>query len=94
MNPVGEEILSSIFLNGWEIKAVCGKFLEYCHLALWDDHILMDFFLDGLDNNIDLLMPAGDSSVTLAQYMDILLWLCERITLPLSCSPPSPLPPS
>lgn len=71
-----EDILCPVFQNGREIEEYMKEFLEYCHQISWKGPILKDCFWSGLDKNIGLWMPAGDPSMSLANYLDIVLWLC------------------
>lgn len=70
-----EAFLCTIFQDGWEIEDYVEEFLECCHLTTWDDRVLINCFVGGMDDNISQWWPTGDSGVTLAKYMDSVLWL-------------------
>jgi len=73
-DPFGPEaFLSTIFQDGWEIEDYV-EFLECCHLTTWDDRDLINCFVGGMDDNISQWLPTGDSGVTLAKYLDSVLW--------------------
>lgn len=70
-----EAFLRTIFQDGWEIEDYVEEFLECWHLTTWDDQVLINCFVGGMDNNISQWWLTGDSGVTLEKYMDSVLWL-------------------
>lgn len=52
------------------------EFFECCHLTRWDDQVLKNCFVGGMDDNISQLLLVGDSRVILEQFLDSVLWLC------------------
>ncbi len=79
-----------LFQNGRCVEDYVEEFLTTSHQALCGKRTLMEGFRVGLDEDIQILMPSGDPSWCLAQYVDFAL--C-RAGSP-SSSPSSPLVPS
>lgn len=75
-----EDVLCSIFQNGWAIE-FCGglsveEFLQYRHFSIWTDQKLIEHFWSGLDSHIAPWMPVGDSYFSLESYLDMVLVMC------------------
>lgn len=69
-------ILYSTYQNGSGIERYVEEFLQHCHLMSSDHRELMDLLWSWLDTNISPRILAGNFSITLEWYPDMVLWLC------------------
>lgn len=71
-------IFSFVWLNHAiteEPTLVMSSMDDSAHLLSWNDGTLKVCFWSGLNNHLICLMPRGETSCILAQYVDYTLWL-------------------
>ncbi|XP_058614903.1 uncharacterized protein LOC131529287 [Onychostoma macrolepis] len=64
-----------VFQNGRSIEEYVEEFIETSYQAICSDLTLMDGFRVGLEEDIKMVMPLGDPSWSLAQYLKFALWI-------------------
>lgn len=69
-----EDILFSIN-HGHIIEMYVVESVQYRHLVPRDDQSLIDLFWIGLDQHILQLIPPGNTTLSLRQYIDWVLWI-------------------
>ncbi len=80
--PKEEDNLSggcTIFLiqNGRCVEDYMEEFIATSHQDFCSELMLLEGFRIGLDEEIQMLMPSGDPSWGLAQYVNFALWIAE-----------------
>ncbi|KAF4118917.1 hypothetical protein G5714_000968 [Onychostoma macrolepis] len=64
-----------IFQDGRCLEDYVEEFIDTCHQAICSDLTLMEGFRVGLDEEMQIVMPLGDPSWSLAQYLTFALWI-------------------
>ncbi len=88
-----------LFQKGRCVEEYVEDFIVTSHQAHCSDLTLMEGFRVGLDEEIQMMMPLGDPSWCLAQYLNFALWIAgssylvgERENLPAPDPSPSAAP--
>lgn len=73
-----ELILCTIIQDGRRIEDYVEEFLKYGYLTAWKDHILINCFINGLDDYVChcQLLPEKNEYGKLEQFLDLVLWRC------------------